>query len=218
MSNKKTISDSKRSFHESFPYVIPPIYRRVSDELLVELHLLSHQKNFSADVLFAIGLCKVFDEFTKGYRPDQHLKNLFDALCSSTGFDPGALRQMFLNGIESAKQTKFKELSTQEYNAVNNGNQNKYGLLQKPGHYTRLFAIGLITFISTTISEEELTEDEKMNAIIQISKVLELNTSRVEKDISIYQSNKQKLQQALELMKETVEEERKKRKLNNTNK
>ena len=44
MSERKTISDSKGFFHNEFPYVIPAIYRKVTDELLVELNLLSHQK------------------------------------------------------------------------------------------------------------------------------------------------------------------------------
>ena len=46
LSVRATISDSKSDFHKEFPYVIPPIYRKLADELLVELHLLSHQKNF----------------------------------------------------------------------------------------------------------------------------------------------------------------------------
>ncbi|MFM7434760.1 MAG: photosystem II biogenesis protein Psp29, partial [Vulcanococcus sp.] len=38
-----TVADSKRAFHTAFPHVIAPLYRRLVDELLVELHLLSHQ-------------------------------------------------------------------------------------------------------------------------------------------------------------------------------
>ena len=68
-----TIADSKKAFYNAFPHIIPPVYRRVTDELLVELHLLSHQKAFKPDAIFAIGLAKVFDSFTKGYRPEGHL-------------------------------------------------------------------------------------------------------------------------------------------------
>ena len=55
MSERKTISDSKRAFYQAFPFVIPPIYRGVADELLVELHLLSHQNAFKVDGIFAVG-------------------------------------------------------------------------------------------------------------------------------------------------------------------
>ena len=54
MSVRATISDSKSDFHKEFPYVIPPIYRKLADELLVELHLLSHQKNFKKSPIFAL--------------------------------------------------------------------------------------------------------------------------------------------------------------------
>ena len=54
LAERHTIADSKRAFHQAFPHVIAPLYRRVADELLVELHLLSHQTAFEANNLFAI--------------------------------------------------------------------------------------------------------------------------------------------------------------------
>jgi hypothetical protein len=87
-----TVSDSKRAFHSAFPHVIAPLYRRMVDELLVELHLLSHQRGFQVDPLFACGLIQVFESFARGYRPDQHREPLFAALCSATGFDAAALQ------------------------------------------------------------------------------------------------------------------------------
>ena len=74
-----TVADSKRAFHTAFPHVIAPLYRRLVDELLVELHLLSHQSGFQADGLFAVGLTQVFDSFSKGYKPDQQREPLFSA-------------------------------------------------------------------------------------------------------------------------------------------
>ena len=53
LSVRATISDSKSDFHKEFPYVIPSIYRKLADELLVELHLLSHQKNFKINSIFS---------------------------------------------------------------------------------------------------------------------------------------------------------------------
>ena len=37
MSAALTVADSKRAFHRAFPFVIGPLYRRMVDELLVEL-------------------------------------------------------------------------------------------------------------------------------------------------------------------------------------
>ena len=69
MAERHTIADSKRAFHQAFPHVIAPLYRRIADELLVELHLLSHQAAFQTNNLFAVGLTTVFERFTQGYRP-----------------------------------------------------------------------------------------------------------------------------------------------------
>jgi photosystem II biogenesis protein Psp29 len=94
VSAPQTVADSKRAFHAAFPHVIGPLYRRMVDELLVELHLLSHQRGFQADPLFAVGTVQVFQAFARGYRPDQHREPLFDALCQATGFDAGELRRL----------------------------------------------------------------------------------------------------------------------------
>ena len=91
LSVRATISDSKSDFHKEFPYVIPPIYRKLADELLVELHLLSHQKNFKEDSIFAIGLKEIFITFTNGYKPSEHIDKLFEAICNCNGFDPTAI-------------------------------------------------------------------------------------------------------------------------------
>ena len=94
LSVRATISDSKSDFHKEFPYVIPPIYRKLADELLVELHLLSHQKNFKNSPIFATGLKEIFNKFTNGYKPVEHINKLFNAICNCNGFDPDEIKTM----------------------------------------------------------------------------------------------------------------------------
>ena len=84
MKEKLTVSDSKRLFHEQFPYVIPGLYKRMVDEMLVELNLLDHQNEFTQDYLFCIGITETFKELMQGYQPEKHLNLLFESLCSST--------------------------------------------------------------------------------------------------------------------------------------
>ena len=103
LSVRATISDSKSDFHKEFPYVIPPIYRKLADELLVELHLLSHQKNFKNNSIFAIGLKEIFSKFTNGYKPSDHISKLFNAICNCNGFNPIEMNTLSEQLINNAK-------------------------------------------------------------------------------------------------------------------
>jgi photosystem II biogenesis protein Psp29 len=105
-----TVADSKRAFHAAFPHVISPLYRRLVDELLVELHLLSHQKGFQADPLFALGLVQVFETGTRGYRPAEQKEQLFQALCSANGLDCTALRSQRDQALASVGHHSVEEV------------------------------------------------------------------------------------------------------------
>ena len=109
MKEKLTVSDSKKLFHEQFPYVIPGLYKRIVDEMLVELNLLNHQNEFKQDYLFCVGLTETFKELTKGYKPEKHLDLLFESLCSSTNFEAKEIK-------ENSKQfqKEFNEKSSKD--------------------------------------------------------------------------------------------------------
>ena len=135
MAASQTIADSKRAFHQAFPHVIAPLYRRLADELLVELHLLSHQSRFEANGLFSVGLCTVFDTFTKGYRPEAQTEALFSALCSSNGFDAAKLRKTNASLVDQAKGKDLESLKS----LLSSHN------LKEGSHYSRLMAVGLMS-------------------------------------------------------------------------
>ena len=80
LKEKLTVSDSKELFHEQFPYVIPGLYKRIVDEMLVELNLLNHQNEFTQDYLLCIGLTETFKELMKGYKPEKHLDLLLQGI------------------------------------------------------------------------------------------------------------------------------------------
>ena len=94
MKEKLTVSDSKKLFHEKFPYVIPGLYKKIVDEMLVELNLLNHQNEFKQDYLFCVGLTETFKELTKGYKPEKHLDLLFESLCNSTNFGGKQIKEI----------------------------------------------------------------------------------------------------------------------------
>ena len=192
LSVRATISDSKSDFHKEFPYVIPPIYRKLADELLVELHLLSHQKSFKNDEFFATGLKELFNKFTSGYKPKEHITLLFDAICNCNGFDPTEINSSSEKLINLAKTFTKDDLSDFLSKQQNEKKESSY--------YSRINAIGIYKLISEIPSFKEFKEEELNNEISNVAQSLGYEYSRVEKDISMYKSNIEKMKQALEII------------------
>ena len=198
----QTIADSKRAFHQAFPHVIAPLYRRLADELLVELHLLSHQSRFETNELFSVGLCTVFDTFTKGYRPEDQTEALFNALCSSNGFDAAKLRKTNTSLIDQAKDKDLESLEDWLLSHT----------LKERSHYSRLMAVGLMSLLKASAADATGSDTE---ALVKQSKEfaesLGLPTDRVEKDLTLFGSNSERMDQAVELVKETIAAEKRKK-------
>ena len=190
LSVRATISDSKSDFHKEFPYVIPPIYRKLADELLVELHLLSHQKNFKNDGIFATGLQELFSKFTSGYKPSEHITKLFDAICNCNGFNPVEINSSAEQIVNKTKGFTKEELT--DFLSKQNNKDNNY--------YSRINAIGIYKLVSEMPLFKEVKEEDLNKEINDISKSLGYQYSRVEKDISMYKSNIEKMKQALEII------------------
>ena len=210
-----TVADSKRAFHSAFPHVIAPIYRRLVDELLVELHLLSHQKGFQADGLFAVGLTQVFDSFSKGYRPDEQREPLFQALCSATGFDGAALRSKADQARRQVGHHSLEEVKSWLSKQGEGAPELIAGLLhevQRPDfHYSRLVAVGLLSLLQSAQGAEAIEPQALRSAAHEIGEAMGLIKDRVDKDLGLYASNIEKMSQAVELMEETVAAERRRR-------
>ena len=199
LKEKLTVSDSKKLFHEQFPYVIPGLYKRIVDEMLVELNLLNHQNEFTQDHLFCIGLTEIFKELTKGYKPEKHLVLLFESLCSSTNF-------------EAKEITEISKKSQQELN--DKSSKDLLKLIKEKSnsklYQSRILNLGIYTLISKTKDYNGKNESEMNNIISEIFEMLNLSKSKAEKDIGIYKSSISKMEQAKELIKELKLKEKKK--------
>ncbi len=192
LSVRATISDSKSDFHKEFPYVIPPIYRKLADELLVELHLLSHQKNFNNNSIFATGLLEIFKTFTNGYRPSEHISKLFNALCNCNGFNPTEINnssEQLNNKSKSWTKDELKEFLIQ-IKDINKENS----------YYSRINAVGIYKLISELPYCKNIKVEDLNKEISIATELLGYHYSRVEKDISMYKSNIEKMKQALEII------------------
>jgi photosystem II biogenesis protein Psp29 len=215
VSAQPTVADSKRAFHSAFPHVIGPLYRRMVDELLVELHLLSHQRGFQADALFAVGVVQVFDAFARGYRPEQHRELLFGALCGSSGFDPELLRQQSSAALQSMGAHSVEAVKGWVTSAGVGAPEpvaQALDQIRRPDfHYSRLMAVGLLTLLEQAQGADGLEPQALRSYAHELGEAMGLVRERLDKDLSLYAGNLEKMAQAVELMEETLAAERRRR-------
>jgi hypothetical protein len=215
VSEALTVADSKRAFHSAFPYVISPLYRRMIDELLVELHLLSRQRGFRPDPLFATGLVQVFDGFSKGYRPEAQREQLFSALCGSSGFDAAALHGLKEQAIAAVGHHSVDEvrqwIERQGEGAPAPVAEALSSIRREDFHYSRLMAVGLLTLLEQAQGADGLDPQALRDAAHEIGGAMGLLRDRLDKDLSLYATNLEKMAQAVELMEETVAADRRRR-------
>ena len=199
LKEKLTVSDSKKLFHEQFPYVIPGLYKRIVDEMLVELNLLNHQNEFKQDYLFCVGLTETFKELTKGYKPENHLELLFESLCSSTNFKAKEIKE-----ISQKSLTEFNVESSKDI----------LKLLQEKSNSTfypsRILNLGIYMLISNSQDFKDKNESEINQMVSDIFEKLNLSPNKAEKDIGIYKSSISKMEQAKELIQEQRIKDKKK--------
>ena len=199
LKEKLTVSDSKKLFHEKFPYVIPGLYKRIVDEMLVELNLLNHQNEFTQDYLFCVGLTETFKELMKGYQPEKHLDLLFESLCSSTNFEAKEI-----NEISKKSQKELKDETSKDILKllVEKNNSKLYP--------SRILNLGMYILISNSLDFKDKNESEVNKMVSDISEKIGLSSSKAEKDIGIYKSSISKMEQAKELIEELRIKDKKK--------
>jgi photosystem II biogenesis protein Psp29 len=216
VNNLRTVSDTKRAFYAAHTRPINSIYRRVVEELLVEIHLLRVNEDFKYDPLFALGVVTTFDRFMQGYLPDPDKISIFQSLCKAEDLAPDQVRQD-AEALQSAVMDKAAVplLAWLTEGVANGGDpfQNQFkAIAQNPKFkYSRLFAIGLYTLWETT--QPELIKDEAQltATLAEITTILNLPEGKLQKDLELYRSNLEKMVQARKTLEDIVEAERKRR-------
>jgi len=200
LKEKLTVSDSKKLFHEQFPYVIPGLYKRIVDEMLGELNLLNHQKEFAQEHLFCIGLTETFKKLMKGYKPEQHLDLLFESLCSSTNFEAKDI-----NEISQKSQKEFKNKTSNDILKL---------LIEKSNsklYPSRILNLAIYILISNAQDLKEKDDSETNKMISIVFEKLNLSANKAEKDIGIFKTSISKMEQAKELIEEIRIKDKKKK-------
>lgn len=212
----RTVSDAKRDFYSHHTRPINSIYRRVVDELMVEMHLLSVNVDFAYDPIYALGIVTTFDRFMVGYEPENDKASIFNALCRSINSTP----EHYRGDAEAAKATvssmSLDDLKGQFEN-LGEGGDGLRGTLAAIAHrekfkYSRPFGIGLYTLVEAVAPPEALKEKEAVETLFKdLASKLNISPDKLQKDVELYRSNMEKFAQAQEVMKDMLAADRKKR-------
>lgn len=217
MNNVRTVSDTKRTFYNLHTRPINTIYRRVVEELMVEMHLLSVNIDFSYNSIYALGVVTTFDRFMQGYEPERDQESIFNALCRAMEQDPQHYRQDAERLQAVAKDLPVKDLigwlgQTTFLDRDGDLQAQLQAIANNPNFkYNRLFAIGVFSLLEQ--SDPELVKDEKQltEALKAIAAGLHLSEDKLNKDLELYRSNLEKMAQALIVMADMLSADRKKR-------
>lgn len=216
MSNVRTVSDTKRAFYNHFTRPIASIYRRVIEELMVEMHLLSVSTDFVYDALYALGIVTTFERFMDGYRPEGDRDEIFTVLCQSIESSAEQYRndaQQMLNLAEGISLENLKEGIANLETASSEG---IFGLFKAIAQldrfkYSRAFGIGLYTVIEKIDPEFVKDKNKLMPFLKEFSESTSVSFDKLQKDVELYRSNLDKMTQAKAIMADMLEVERKKR-------
>jgi len=215
VNNVPTVSDTKRNFYARHTRPINSVYRRVVEELLVEMHLLSVNVDFRTDPIYYLGVVTSFDRFMDGYSPERDKESIFAALCGSVGGDAGEYRKV-AEELTTFAKSKGKELITMLCTPTpETGGESLLASLEAIANntrfkYSRLFAIGLCTLLEE--ADPELVQEEEgwNNALKQLSEALHLPLEKLQKDLELYGSNLKKMKQVLQVIEDTLQADKKK--------
>jgi photosystem II biogenesis protein Psp29 len=217
VNNVRTVSDTKRTFYTLHTRPINTIYRRVVEELMVEMHLLSVNVDFSYDAIYALGVVTTFDRFMEGYQPEQDKESIFLAICQAVEQDPQSYRQDASRLQTLAASLPAKDLITSLSQA---SPLNQDADLQKQLEavaansnfkYSRLFGVGLFALLVQSDPELVKNDEQRAEALKAISNGLHISEDKLIKDLELYSSNLEKMAQALIVMADILTADRKKR-------
>ncbi|HHP7230254.1 MAG TPA: photosystem II biogenesis protein Psp29 [Xenococcaceae cyanobacterium] len=217
VTNLKTVSDAKRAFYTYHTRPINSVYRRVIEELLVEMHLLSVNVDFKSDPIYYLGVVTSFERLMQGYQPEKDKTTIFDALCRGVDEDPDKAKAQAESLLSVAKNKSSEDLITWLSNPTPiEGAENIAESIQAISHqnnfkYSRPFAIGLYTLLEET-NAELLKDNAKLNEIVDIiAENLGLPGEKMKKDLELYRSNLEKMDQLLKVIEDVLEASRKQR-------
>lgn len=217
VNNVRTVSDTKRAFYSLHTRPVHSIYRRVVDELMVEMHLLSVNVDFRYDPIYALGVVSAFNRFMQSYNPEADKASIFNALCRSIDADPEQYQRDAAQLEMLARQLSVPQLieTLGQPDRITDFGQLREDLQrivhQQGFKYSRLFAIGLYSLLETINPDLVKDEKQRTETLKQLCEALHLPDDKLQKDLELYRGNLEKMAQAQLVMEDMLKADRKQR-------
>ncbi|MCM1983842.1 photosystem II biogenesis protein Psp29 [Lyngbya confervoides] len=214
MNTLPTVSDTKRAFYSRHTRPVNSVYRRVVEELLVEMHLLRVNADFRYDAIYALGIVTSFNRFMEGYEPAADVDSIFEALVRAEALEPETIKSNAKHLLETVRPQSLSQLMDWFTSAATSGggefeSQIK-AIADSPSFkYSRLFGIGLYTLLETVAPEAIKSEETLKENLTTLGTILPLSLDKLTKDIEFYRANLEKVQQARQTLADIVEADRK---------
>lgn len=218
MEKVRTVSDTKRDFYTQHTRPINSIYRRVVEELLVELHLLSVNCHFRVDSIYCLGVVSSFERFMQGYSPETDKESIFQAICQGVGSNAQEYQASANIALNLAKRIgSISDLMA--WFASPEPIEGEFTLAEAVKaiavnpqfKYSRMFGIGLYTMLVEINSEFWREQKSREEIIAKLGEVFSVSAEKIQKDFDLYQANLEKMQQMVIVVAEALEADRKKR-------
>ncbi|MEN9203087.1 MAG: photosystem II biogenesis protein Psp29 [Thermostichus sp. DG_1_6_bins_120] len=210
MNPVRTFSATKAAFFRAYPRPIHSVYRRVVEELLVELHLTTVNSAFVYDPFFALGLVTLYDGLMEAYQPPEQREKIFEALCKSLQLKPEVLRKNardLLELMRSGEPGQRLQLLCLQPEAEDVGGLK--AILERMTHppyaYSRVLAVGLYTAYEEVARTIYTDVEERTRRFLQdVVGKLSFSSERVKKDLELYRNSLDRMKQARAVVEEMV--------------
>lgn len=207
----RTVSATKATFFSAYPRPINSVYRRVVEELLVELHLATVKSHFVYDPFFALGVVTVFDALMEAYRPEAQRQPIYTALCKALQMKPDSLTQdaQKLRELLSQgdPQQRLQLLQQQPEVEDVGGLKRILERMKDQQHYaySRILLLGLYTAYEQVATPLYPDLEERTRVFFEtINQPLGFSEERVRRDLELYRNSLDKMQQARAVVEEMV--------------
>mmetsp|Transcript_73115 Transcript_73115/g.136678 ORF Transcript_73115/g.136678 Transcript_73115/m.136678 type:complete len:296 (-) Transcript_73115:37-924(-) len=205
----RTVSDTLEVFWSKYakPPVLP-MYRTFLIDFLTQLHLTKVNSRFKYDAIFALGMTEYYTGLMGNYDKlvgSPESEKIWSSMMEALEMDSKQVKKDAAAVADYAKSTKPAEILA-HIEGTAGGEEKFLAALSsiKSGLYSTPFSLGLFK-----IMEMAGAEPTKAN-VEEWAKAMSLPIAKTTSDLETYRQNKNKLQQAEELLREVEIREKKK--------